>query len=73
VLKLYLQNIYRNDLPDNVVNLAQVLDEEFHPFALFNGLWTIKQDEQIMQWSSQRPQDWEIGGKCKVMVKDRNN
>lgn len=55
------------------MNLAQVLDEEFHPFALFNGLWTIKQDEQIMQWSSQRPQDWEIGGKCKVMVKDRNN
>ncbi|XP_017786874.1 PREDICTED: probable E3 ubiquitin-protein ligase HERC1 isoform X2 [Nicrophorus vespilloides] len=26
--------------------------------------WSIKQDEQIMQWVTQRPQDWQIGGKC---------
>ncbi|XP_060527187.1 probable E3 ubiquitin-protein ligase HERC1 [Cylas formicarius] len=33
-----------------------------------NALWTMKQDEQIVQWAAQRPQDWEIGGKCKAYL-----
>ncbi|XP_018324237.1 probable E3 ubiquitin-protein ligase HERC1 isoform X2 [Agrilus planipennis] len=30
--------------------------------------WSIKQDEQIMQWITQRPQDWQIGGKCNAYL-----
>lgn len=29
-----------------------------------NISWTIKQDEQIIQWMTQSPDSWEIGGKC---------
>ncbi|KAL1506224.1 hypothetical protein ABEB36_005622 [Hypothenemus hampei] len=58
--------IKRTELPENVVNVTQTLDEEFHPSAIQNVYWSINQDEQIMQWAAQRPQDWEIGGKCKA-------
>ncbi|XP_018567016.1 probable E3 ubiquitin-protein ligase HERC1 [Anoplophora glabripennis] len=33
-----------------------------------NVFWTMKQDQQIMQWVSQRPQDWQIGGKCRAFL-----
>ncbi|CAG9773088.1 unnamed protein product [Ceutorhynchus assimilis] len=60
--------IKRIDLPENAVNLSQVLEDNVPPAAIQNVFWTIKQDEQIMQWAAQRPQDWEIGGKCKAYL-----
>ena len=29
-----------------------------------NTVWSLKADEQIMNWSTQQPHDWQIGGKC---------
>ena len=29
-----------------------------------NGSWDFAQDEQIMLWATQRPEDWQLGGKC---------
>lgn len=36
--------------------------------ATKNSFWTIKQDEQIIQWVTQYSQDWQIGGKCKTYM-----
>lgn len=32
--------------------------------AMQNSLWTIEQDKQIIHWVTNRPEDWQIGGKC---------
>ncbi|KAI0208517.1 putative E3 ubiquitin-protein ligase HERC1 [Lamellibrachia satsuma] len=29
-----------------------------------NGAWDFAQDEQIMLWATQHPEDWQLGGKC---------
>ena len=29
-----------------------------------NGAWELSQDEEIMQWASQQPEDWQLGGQC---------
>lgn len=60
--------IKRTNLPDDVVNLSQVLNEDIQPSAVQNVYWSVKQDEQIIQWVTQRPQDWQIGGKCKAFM-----
>ncbi|KAG5885881.1 hypothetical protein JTB14_019144 [Gonioctena quinquepunctata] len=58
--------IKRTELPENVID--QVLDEDMQPSAIQNVFWTLKQDEQIMQWATQRPQDWQMGGRCKSFL-----
>ena len=60
--------IKRTNLSDRVISQSQVLDETVKPSAIQNCFWTAQQDEQIMQWVSQRPQDWQIGGKCKAYM-----
>ncbi|CAH0559022.1 unnamed protein product [Brassicogethes aeneus] len=60
--------IKRTNLSDNVVNLIQVLDEDIKQSAVQNVFWTLKQDEQLIQWVTQRPEDWQIGGKCKTYM-----
>lgn len=30
--------------------------------------WSLKADEQIMNWVTQQPQDWQIGGKCQAFL-----
>ena len=42
-------------------------DEEKSPGDQ-SAFWTIKQDEQIMHWVTNRPQDWQIGGTCKTFM-----
>ncbi|CAG9853588.1 unnamed protein product [Phyllotreta striolata] len=56
--------VKRTELSDRMIALAGVLGEDVQPTAVQNGFWTLKQDEQIMQWAAQRPQDWQFGGKC---------
>ncbi|XP_044756783.1 probable E3 ubiquitin-protein ligase HERC1 [Coccinella septempunctata] len=56
--------IRRTELPAHIIKQAQALDGDVKASAVQNMFWTIKQDEQIMQWVAQRPQDWQIGGKC---------
>lgn len=57
--------VRRTDLPLHIIKQTQVLDDDdVKPSDVQNKSWTIKQDEQIMQWVTQRPQDWQIGGKC---------
>ncbi|KAJ8960520.1 hypothetical protein NQ318_013805 [Aromia moschata] len=60
--------IKRTELPENVIGLSQVLDDEMRPSAIRNVFWTLRQDEQIVQWASQRPHDWQIGGKCRAYL-----
>lgn len=56
--------IKRTELPDDLISLSGATEEGIKPLVVQNTFWTLKQDEQIMQWASQRPQDWQIGGKC---------
>ncbi|XP_076258464.1 putative E3 ubiquitin-protein ligase HERC1 isoform X2 [Rhynchophorus ferrugineus] len=60
--------IKRTDLPERVANLTQSQQDISIPSAVHNVFWTLKQDQQIIQWASQRPQDWEIGGKCRAYL-----
>ncbi|KAL3277276.1 hypothetical protein HHI36_012626 [Cryptolaemus montrouzieri] len=60
--------IKRTELPQQIIKQTQILDKEIKPSAIQNMFWTIKQDEQIMQWVTQRPQDWQIGGKCEAYL-----
>ncbi|KAK4883685.1 hypothetical protein RN001_007004 [Aquatica leii] len=58
--------IKRTELPTNLLNLDQAggSDDDTKMEAAQNTLWSMKQDEQIIQWITQRPNDWQIGGKC---------
>ncbi|XP_019763936.2 probable E3 ubiquitin-protein ligase HERC1 isoform X1 [Dendroctonus ponderosae] len=58
--------IKRRHLSDQEISSGQLLDgdEAACSTEVQQVHWTIKQDEQIMQWVAQRPKDWEIGGKC---------
>ena len=40
---------------------------EFHSFQ-DNHFWTVSMDEQGMQWVTQRPEDWRVGGKCESFL-----
>lgn len=60
--------IKRTELSDDVINLSRILEEDVKPSAIQNVFWSLKQDEQIMQWAAQRPQDWQFGGKCKAYL-----
>ncbi|XP_063233987.1 probable E3 ubiquitin-protein ligase HERC1 isoform X2 [Bacillus rossius redtenbacheri] len=44
--------------------LDVALDDEAESSASSNSAWSLKADEQIMQWVTERPHDWQIGGKC---------
>lgn len=57
--------IKRNEVPKISINRALESDEGCT--AEYTS-WTIKQDQQIIQWVSQQPQDWQIGGKCKAFL-----
>lgn len=59
--------IKRTDLPVNALDLDKSCLDIKIP-AIQNSMWSIKQDEQIMSWVTQRPQDWQIGGKCKAYM-----
>ncbi|KAF5301595.1 hypothetical protein FQR65_LT08900 [Abscondita terminalis] len=63
--------IKRTELPTRVLNLDQTTDGEDNDAKLEaaqNTFWSMKQDEQIIQWITQRPNDWQIGGKCTSYV-----
>ncbi|CAH1796720.1 unnamed protein product [Owenia fusiformis] len=36
--------------------------------ALDNTKWDWNHDEQIMSWATQRPEDWQLGGKCDAFL-----
>lgn len=59
--------IKRTDVTVNAVEMDESnLDVKLA--AVQNSLWSIKQDEQIIHWVRHRPQDWQIGGKCKTYM-----
>ncbi|XP_044259648.1 probable E3 ubiquitin-protein ligase HERC1 isoform X3 [Tribolium madens] len=60
--------IKRTNLPESVLSWTRGIVDGVTLEAVQNASWTTKQDEQIMQWVSQRPQDWQIGGKCKAYM-----
>uniref|UniRef100_T1JES7 HECT-type E3 ubiquitin transferase n=1 Tax=Strigamia maritima TaxID=126957 RepID=T1JES7_STRMM len=33
-----------------------------------NAKWELRMDEEIMQWATQHPEDWQLGGKCDVYM-----
>ena len=33
-----------------------------------NSKWTMTKDEQLVTWVNQRPQDWQVDGKCQVFM-----
>lgn len=59
--------IKRTDLPVDILDQDEENSDLKLP-AIQNSLWSIKQDEQIMSWVTHRPQDWQIGGKCKAYL-----
>ncbi|XP_057655201.1 probable E3 ubiquitin-protein ligase HERC1 isoform X1 [Diorhabda carinulata] len=60
--------IKRSELTEDVINSSKILEEDVKTSAIQNLFWTLKQDEQIMQWAAQRPHDWQFGGKCKAYL-----
>ncbi|XP_076032136.1 putative E3 ubiquitin-protein ligase HERC1 [Oratosquilla oratoria] len=42
--------------------------ETYDPMALKNSSWTIEQDSEVMAWSTQHPNDWQLGGRCSVYM-----
>ncbi|XP_069694063.1 probable E3 ubiquitin-protein ligase HERC1 isoform X1 [Periplaneta americana] len=59
--------VNRSKLPQEFCTLVQEAtaeEEEESMSATNNTLWSLKADEQIMNWSTQQPHDWQIGGKC---------
>ncbi|KAF5282986.1 hypothetical protein FQA39_LY04857 [Lamprigera yunnana] len=58
--------IKRTELPTRILNLDKSSEnnDDIKMEAAQNTLWTIKQDEEIIQWITQKPNDWQIGGKC---------
>ncbi|XP_033633807.1 probable E3 ubiquitin-protein ligase HERC1 isoform X2 [Asterias rubens] len=39
---------------------------DFKPWD--NGQWNLTMDEQIMAWATNKPEDWQPGGKCDVYM-----
>jgi len=33
-----------------------------------NAVWDVRMDEQIMSWAVQRPEDWQLGGRCEALM-----
>ena len=33
-----------------------------------NSAWDLRMDEQIMSWAVQRPEDWQLGGRCEAFM-----
>ena len=33
-----------------------------------NRAWDLRMDEQIISWAVQRPEDWQLGGRCEVYM-----
>ncbi|KAK5649906.1 hypothetical protein RI129_000935 [Pyrocoelia pectoralis] len=62
--------IKRSEFSSAVFNRDQSCSDDEDPKleAAQNSLWSLKQDEQIIQWMTQRPNDWQIGGKCTAYV-----
>lgn len=59
--------IKRTDVSLTAVDMDESGSEMKLP-AVQNSLWSIEQDEEIIQWVKQKPQDWQIGGKCKTYM-----
>ncbi|XP_055489136.1 LOW QUALITY PROTEIN: probable E3 ubiquitin-protein ligase HERC1 [Leucoraja erinacea] len=51
----------------NVPDLSQVSDSKFIE-ALMNNKWSYVMDEQLMNWATSRPEDWQLGGKSEVFL-----
>jgi E3 ubiquitin-protein ligase HERC1 len=30
--------------------------------------WSLEMDSQVMMWATQKPHDWQFGGKCDVYM-----
>ncbi|CAH1979985.1 unnamed protein product [Acanthoscelides obtectus] len=58
--------IRRTDVQEDLIR--EVIDDDTKPSEVQNVCWSIKQDEQIIQWAVHRPQDWQIGGTCKAYL-----
>ena len=33
-----------------------------------NSYWDLTKDTQIILWSQQRPEDWQLGGRCEAFM-----
>jgi len=62
---------HRHAFPATFVELASCSQDaspgqmlEAHPDPFDNSKWDLKVDEEIMRWATQRPEDWQHGGKC---------
>nr|CAH7744976.1 unnamed protein product [Callosobruchus chinensis] len=58
--------VRRSDVADSLI--SEVIDDDTKTSEIQNVNWSLKQDEQIIQWAVQRPQDWQIGGTCKAYL-----
>lgn len=57
---------FSNELANELINVSSIEEEneDILPTSLDNLAWSQKVDEQIINWVTQQPQDWQIGGKC---------
>ena len=51
-----------------VVKLLQLLSACLYNTTQDNSAWDLRMDEQIMSWAVQRPEDWQLGGRCEAFM-----
>ncbi|KAK3583560.1 hypothetical protein CHS0354_026149 [Potamilus streckersoni] len=58
----------RTPLPKSFYRLNTDKKEDLTQDAFDNTRWSLEMDSQIMVWATQRPEDWQIGGKCEAFL-----
>ncbi|XP_063955724.1 probable E3 ubiquitin-protein ligase HERC1 isoform X1 [Lytechinus pictus] len=54
--------------PEFVVPNMELLQAGERPRPTVNSEWSLTMDQQIMSWAMQKPEDWQLGGRCEVFV-----
>ncbi|XP_052100156.1 probable E3 ubiquitin-protein ligase HERC1 isoform X2 [Mytilus californianus] len=57
----------RTQFPESFKLLNREMTER-RPEILDNVKWDLNMDTQIMVWAMQRPEDWQLGGKCEAYL-----
>ncbi|XP_030832727.1 probable E3 ubiquitin-protein ligase HERC1 isoform X3 [Strongylocentrotus purpuratus] len=54
--------------PEFLVPNMELLQASERPRPTVNSDWSLMMDQQIMSWAMQKPEDWQLGGRCEVFV-----
>ncbi|XP_052792637.1 probable E3 ubiquitin-protein ligase HERC1 isoform X2 [Mya arenaria] len=68
-LKASQSIVARQPFPQAFTHLdISTYSENITPDVWDNSKWNLSADADIMAWASQKPEDWQIGGKCEAYM-----